>query len=222
MSLVGPGGVGKTRLAVEVARETAPSFRSGCLFADLVPVAEDFVVQAVATLLSVSESLAAPETAVFDHLADGRWLLILDNCEQLATAAAAFTERVLAACPGVSVLATSQERLAVPGERAVPIQPLPVYGGGSEDSPAAVALFLDRARALMPGFTASVAEVAELCAQVDGMPLAIELAAARSASLGLDGLRSGLDDRLRLLAGAVAPTHGTIRCGPSSAGATTC
>ena len=202
VSLVGPGGVGKTRLAVEVARELAPSFRSGCLFADLVPVAEEFVVQAVATLLGVSEEPGQRlEAAVFDHLADGRWLLVLDNCEHLATVAAAFAERVLAACPGVSVLATSQERLAVPGERAVPIQPLPVYGGGSEDSPAAVALFLDRARALMPGFTASVAEVAELCAQVDGMPLAIELAAARSASLGLDGLRSGLDDRLRLLAG---------------------
>jgi predicted ATPase/DNA-binding CsgD family transcriptional regulator len=202
VSLVGPGGVGKTRLAVEVARETAPSFRSGCLFANLVPVAEEFVVQAVATLLSVSEEPGRRlETAVFDHLADGRWLLVLDNCEHLATAAAAFTERVLAACPGVTVLATSQERLAVPGERAVPIQPLPVYGGRNEDRPAAVALFLDRSRALMPGFTASVADVAELCAQMDGMPLAIELAAARSASLGLDGLRSGLDDRLRLLAG---------------------
>jgi predicted ATPase len=202
VTLVGPGGVGKTRLAVEVAREGAASFQSGCLFADLVSVAGEFVVQAVATLLGVSEEPGQRlETAVLDRLADGRWLLVLDNCEHLATVAAAFAERILSACPGVTVLATSQERLAVAGERAVPIPPLPVDGGDSEDSPAAVALFLDRARALMPGFTASAAEVAELCAQVDGMPLAIELAAARSASLGLDGLRSGLDDRLRLLAG---------------------
>jgi predicted ATPase/DNA-binding CsgD family transcriptional regulator len=201
VTLVGPGGVGKTRLAVEVAREAAASFRSGCLFADLVPVGGEFVVQAVATLLGVSEEPGQRlEAAVLEQLADGQWLLVLDNCEHLAAAAAAFTERTLAACPGVTVLATSQERLAVAGERAVPIQPLPVHGGGA-DRPAAVALFLDRARALMPGFTAGVTEVADLCAQVDGMPLAIELAAARSVSLGLDGLRSGLDDRLRLLAG---------------------
>jgi predicted ATPase/DNA-binding CsgD family transcriptional regulator len=201
VTLVGPGGVGKTRLAVEVAREAAATSRSGCLFADLVPVGGEFVVQAVATLLGVSEEPGQRlEAAVLDRLADGQWLLVLDNCEHLATAAAAFTERTLAACPGVTVLATSQERLAVAGERAVPVPPLPVHGGG-QDRPAAVALFLDRARALMPGFTASVTEVADVCAQVDGMPLAIELAAARSASLGLDGLRSGLDDRLRLLAG---------------------
>jgi predicted ATPase/DNA-binding CsgD family transcriptional regulator len=202
VTLIGPGGVGKTRLAVEVAREATASFRSGCLFVDLVPVAGEFVVQAVATLLGVSEEPGQRlEAAVLDRLAEGRWLLVLDNCEHLATVAAAFAERVLATCPGVTVLATSQERLAVAGERAVPIPPLPVHGGQGEESPAAVALFLDRARALVPGLMASVAEVADLCAQVDGMPLAIELAAARSASLGLDGLRSGLGDRLRLLAG---------------------
>ena len=203
VSLTGQGGVGKTRLAVEVTRETAPAFPSGCLFVDLVPVAGGFVIQAVAALLGVTEEPGQLlEKAVLDHLAEGRWLLVLDNCEHLAAIVAAFTERMLSACPGVTVLATSQERLAVAGERAVPIRPLSLADdpGDTRDSEA-VALFLDRARAVAPDFAASRPEVAELCARLDGMPLAIELAAARSASLGMAGLRSGLDDRLRLLAG---------------------
>ena len=203
VSLTGQGGVGKTRLAVEVTRETAPAFPSGCLFVDLVPVAGGFVIQAVAALLGVTEEPGQLlEKAVLDHLAEGRWLLVLDNCEHLAAIVAAFTERMLAACPGVTVLATSQERLAVAGERAVPIRPLSLADdpGDARDSEA-VTLFLDRARAVAPDFAASRPEVAELCARLDGMPLAIELAAARSASLGMAGLRSGLDDRLRLLAG---------------------
>lgn len=203
VSLVGPGGVGKTRLAVEVAREAAPSFRSGCVFVDLVPVAEGFVTQAVAALLGVTEEPGQPlDKAVLDHLAEGRWLLVLDNCEHLLAVVAAFAERLLAACPGVTILATSRERLAAGGERTVPIRPLSLAddlddAAGSE----AAALFLDRARAVAPDFAADRSAVAELCARLDGMPLAIELAAARSASLGMAGLRSGLDDRLRLLAG---------------------
>ena len=203
VSLVGPGGVGKTRLAVEVAREAAPSFRSGCVFVDLVPVAEGFVTQAVAALLGVTEEPGQPlDKAVLDHLAEGRWLLVLDNCEHLLDVVAAFAERLLAACPGVTILATSRERLAVGGEHTVPIRPLSLAddlddAAGSE----AAALFLDRARAVAPDFAADRSAVAELCARLDGMPLAIELAAARSASLGMAGLRSGLDDRLRLLAG---------------------
>ena len=170
----------------------------------------------MATLLGVSEEPGQRlETAVLDRLADGRWLLVLDNCEHLAGwVAAAFAERILSACPGVTVLATAGNGWPWRGNGRSRSRRCRCTGGDGEDSPAAVALFLDRARALMPGFAASVAEVAELCAQVDGMPLAIELAAARSASLGLEGLRSGLDDRLRLLAQAAgAPTPGTIRCG---------
>jgi predicted ATPase/DNA-binding CsgD family transcriptional regulator len=203
VSLVGPGGVGKTRLAVEVAREAAPSFRSGCVFVDLVPVAEGFVTQAVAALLGVTEEPGQPlDKAVLDHMAEGRWLLALDNCEHLLAVVAAFAERLLAACPGVTILATSRERLAAGGERTVPIRPLSLAddlddAAGSE----AAVLFLDRARAVAPDFAADRSAVAELCARLDGMPLAIELAAARSASLGMAGLRSGLDDRLRLLAG---------------------
>src|SRR5215831_14235118 len=203
VSLVGPGGVGKTRLAVEIAREAASSYPSGCAFVDLVPVAEGFVTQAVATLLGVTEEPGQLlDKAVLDHLAAGRWLLVLDNCEHLLTVAAAFAERLLAACPGVTVLATSRERLAAGGERTVPVKPLSLPHDPEEAAESdATVLFIDRARAVAPDFAADRAAVGELCARLDGMPLAIELAAARSASLGLAGLRSGLDDRLRLLAG---------------------
>jgi DNA-binding CsgD family transcriptional regulator len=123
VSLIGPGGVGKTRLAVEVAREATFSFPSGCAFIDLVPVTGEFVTQAVAALLEVTEEPGQLlDKAVLDHLASGRWLLVFDNCEHLLAVVAAFAERILAACPGVTVLVTSQERLAVPGEHAVPVR----------------------------------------------------------------------------------------------------
>ena len=215
VSLVGPGGVGKTRLAVEIVREAASSYPSGCAFVDLVPVAEGFVTQAVATLLGVTEEPGQLlDKAVLDHLAAGRWLLVLDNCEHLLTVAASFAERLLASCPGVTVLATSRERLAAGGERTVPVKPLSLPDDPEEAAESdATALFIDRARAVAPDFAADRTAVGELCARLDGMPLAIELAAARSASLGLAGLRSGLDDRLRLLAGGRGydPRHHSLR-----------
>ena len=215
VTLVGPGGVGKTRLAIEVARDSALLFPSGCAFADLAPAREGFVVQAVASALGVFERPRQPlEEAVHEHLAARRLLLVLDNCDHLLAVAAAFTQRLLAACAGVTVLATSRERLAVTGERMVTVPPLSLVadsasgGTGSEAS----ALFTDRARAVDAGFIPAAA-VDELCARLDGMPLAIELAAARSASLGLDGLLAGLDDHLRLLAGGrgADPRHHSLR-----------
>jgi predicted ATPase/DNA-binding CsgD family transcriptional regulator len=215
VTLVGPGGVGKTRLAVEVARGAASSFPSGCAFADLVPVREGFVVQSVAWVLGVSERPQQPlAEAVLEHLAGRRALLVLDNCEHLLAEAAAFTERLLAACPGVRLLVTSRERLAVAGEHLVTVPPLSLIAGVADgvDGSEAALLFIDRACAVDSGFIPAAA-VDELCVRLEGVPLAIELAAARSASLGLDGLLAGLDDYLRLLAGGrgADPRHHSLR-----------
>ncbi|MFI0453882.1 ATP-binding protein [Actinomadura sp. 6N118] len=195
VTLLGPGGVGKTRLAAVVAEDAVALFPSGGAFVDLVPVRDGFVVRAVATVLGVTEGSHQPlEEAVAARLGTGRSLLVLDNCEHVIDEAAAFAERILAACPGARVLVTSRERLGLPGERSVPISPLPL---GSD----AERLFHDRALAADPQFVAEPAVIAELCARLDGMPLAIELAAARGASLGATGLLAALEDALRLLSG---------------------
>ena len=205
VSLVGPGGVGKTRLAAKTAEAAAGQYPFGAVFVDLVPVREGFVTQAVAALLGVTERPGRSlDAALHEYLARGRSLLVLDNCEHLLGVVAAFVEKLLADCAGLTVLATSRERLAVPGERTVTVPPLSLVGsetGGTAGSDAE-ALFLDRARATDPDFAATPAVVGKVCARLDGVPLAIELAAARSASLGVDGLLAGLDDRLRLLAGS--------------------
>jgi len=194
VTLHGPGGAGKTRLAVEVAR-AAGSFPSGRVFIDLVPVREGHVAQAVAAALGASERPGDPlEDAVAARLGDSRSLLVLDNCEHVIDAAADLAERLLSACPGVRILATSRERLGVRGERTVRLAPLPLASD-------AEILFADRASVADPGFAADPMTVAEICARLDGLPLAIELAAVRTAALGAGGVLAGLDDRLRLVAG---------------------
>ncbi|WP_305798348.1 LuxR C-terminal-related transcriptional regulator [Micromonospora sp. U21] len=195
VTLVGPGGMGKTRLAGQIAGAAGPSFPSGGAFVDLVPARGGYVAQAVATALGVSERpQQSLEDAVVERLGESRSLLVLDNCEHVIDVVAPFAERVLAACPGTRILATSRERLGVRGERAVPLGPLPLASDAER-------LFIDRATAADPGFEADPVLIAKLCAQLDGMPLAIELAAARSATLGEDGLMAALDDQLRLVAG---------------------
>jgi predicted ATPase/DNA-binding CsgD family transcriptional regulator len=195
VTLLGPGGVGKTRLAAVVAEDAVALFPSGGAFVDLVPVRGGFVARAVATALGVTEGSHQPlDEAVAARLGTGRSLLVLDNCEHVIDEAATFAERILAACPGTRVLVTSRERLGIPGERSVPISPLPL---GSD----AERLFGDRALAADPEFVAEPVVIAELCARLDGMPLAIELAAARGASLGTTGLLAALEDALRLLSG---------------------
>ncbi len=193
VTLAGPGGVGKTRLAVAVAGAAAPSFPHGGAFVDLVPVRDGFVAEAVAAALGVAERPGQPlEDAIADRLGRGRALLVLDNCEHLLDPVAALVDRLLAVCPATRALVTSRERLGVPGERVVSVEPLPP---GSD----AVELFLDRAGAA--GFAAGRDVASRICARLDGLPLAIELAAARGAALGADGLLAALDDNLRLLAG---------------------
>ncbi|WP_198675875.1 ATP-binding protein [Kribbella monticola] len=188
VTLLGPGGMGKTRLAAVVATQ----WGAGGVFVDLVPVRAGLVTRAIATACGLTER--PPQTldqVLIEHLQTGRSLLVLDNCEHLVDEVAALTERLLRTCPELTVLATSRERLGVRAETTVLLPPLD----------AAAELFVDRARVVDPEFQASADDIAEICARLDGIPLAIELAAARIGSLGADGLRAALDDRLRLLSG---------------------
>ncbi|MER6849942.1 LuxR C-terminal-related transcriptional regulator [Streptomyces flaveolus] len=201
VTVTGPGGVGKTRLALAVAADMTGDFADGVWFVDLVPVTEpDRVGAAVAAAVGVGEQPGrGVDDAVLAALADHRALLVLDNCEQVRDGVAPFLERLLAGCPGLRVLVTSRARLMVPFERVLPVPPLSRDGG---DASEAVALFTDRAAAVgqPPGPAVSDGVVA-VCERLGGVALAIELAAARWSTLGLDGLTAGLSDPLRILTG---------------------
>ena len=207
VTLVGPGGVGKTRLAAEVVEAAARSLAAGVAFVDLVPVGDGYVAQAVAATLGVVEGPQQPlESAIAERLGPGRALLVLDNCEHVLPGVAGLVARLLSACPGTRVLATSRERLGITGERLVAIKPLPLASD-------AVTLFRDRAALVDPDFDADASIVADLCARLDGLPLAIELAAARSAALGADGLLAAVENASRLLSGGRGPDqrHQSLR-----------
>jgi predicted ATPase len=200
VTAVGPGGIGKTRLALAVAAEQAGRFADGVWYADLVPVTDSaMVAAALAAVLGLGEQPGrSAEETVLAWLRDREALLVLDNCEHLVEGVVVLAERVLAACPGVTVLATSRARLLVPHERVFSVPGMTVSGDDGD----AVELFLARA-ATADGLagTADRHRVARICRGLDGMALAIELAAARLPVLGLDGLEAGLDDRLGLLTG---------------------
>jgi predicted ATPase/DNA-binding CsgD family transcriptional regulator len=203
VTAVGPGGVGKTRLALRVAAGVKDRFADGVWYVDLVPVTDAVMTApAVARALGLGErpgSSAADD--VVNWLADREALLVLDNCEHLLDGVVVLVERLLAGSPRSAVLATSRARLLVPFEWVFPVPGLSVEAddGGPGD---AIALFLGRAAAGGGQVrTADAERIAAVCQALDGMALAIELAAARYASLGLDGLEAGLSDRLRLLTG---------------------
>jgi predicted ATPase/DNA-binding SARP family transcriptional activator len=215
VSIVGVGGAGKTRLALEVALAQQPRFADGAWFAELAPLGDpDAIGVAVANALDVPSS-GGPEPAVdgrlgrlTSYLAEQEVLIVLDNCEHLITAAAAVAEELLMACPGLRVLTTSREALGLPAEVVWPLAPL-----SPEDS---VALFAARASSVDVGFeltdeTAPV--VADVCDRLDGMPLAIELAAARVRAFPVSQIAARLDDRFRLLTGGARtalPRHQTL------------
>ena len=208
VTAAGPGGVGKTRLALAVAADLAGGFEDGVWLVDLVPVTDPAMVgSAVAAALGLGEQQGRSiDDSVLGALADRRALLVLDNCEHLSDGVAPFVERLLARCPRVSVLATSRARLLVPFEWVYSVAPLSLEGhdgnGDGAGSSDAVLLFLDRAAAV--GWTVEpehLAQVAEVCRKLDGVALAIEIAAARLPALGLDELVAGLSDHLRLLVG---------------------
>ncbi|MBF6424627.1 ATPase [Nocardia cyriacigeorgica] len=203
VSAVGPGGVGKTRLALAVAADAAAAFPDGVWFVDLVPITSpDICVVAgtVALALGLGEQPGrGMDESVLAALADRQALLILDNCEHVLDGVAPFIERLLAACPRMTVLATSRARLMVPFERVYPVAPMSLAGAGDSD---AVELFMDRAAASgWPPNNALRDQVSAFCERLDGVALAIELAAARWTTLGLDGLEAGLSDQLRMLSG---------------------
>ena len=215
VTALGPGGVGKTRLATAVAGAVADRWPDGVWFVDLVPVTDEALVPAaVSRTLGLADSPGrSSEERVLAHLADREALLILDNCEHLVSGVGVFVERVLGQCPRVSVLATSQARLMLPFERvfAVPGLSLPSEGGQGD----AVTLFLERAgQAGAPALPPSDrSRIGEICRRLDGSALAIELAAARLPSLGLDGIERGLGERFGLLSGGsrVDERHRSLR-----------
>ena len=211
VTLVGPGGTGKTRLALQVAADLVESFSSGVFFVSLASIRDpSLVIAAIARTLAVREEQGESiDRTLAAFLADKNLLLVLDNVEQVLGAATKLSD-ILAGAPGVKLLVTSRERLRVAGERVFIVPPLPVMplGAGLElrtlaRNPA-VALFIARAKALKRDFElteGNARAIAGVCARVDGLPLAIELAAARIAVLTPQQLLERLDRRLKLLTG---------------------
>ncbi|WUI01988.1 winged helix-turn-helix domain-containing protein [Spirillospora sp. NBC_00431] len=232
VTLTGPGGAGKSRLSLESAeRSRTPD---GAWLVELAPVTDPAEVPAaVLTALGLRDmpsiapgQLTAPPPAdpldrLLSALSGRRLLLLLDNCEHLLDAAARLADRVLAGCPGVRILATSREPLGITGETLWPVEPLepPPPSAGPDEALAnpAVQLFAARAGAVSPGFAvteANVAAVVQICRALDGMPLAIELAAARLRALTSHQIAARLDDRFRLLSAGsrtALPRHRTLR-----------
>lgn len=225
ISLVGPGGVGKTRLAVRLASDLARGFAQGGWWIDLAEIRDpDLVTTAVLGGLDLSDQGALdPLRLVLAHLRESNLLLILDNCEHVLAAAAVLVDQILRTAPEVRLIATSREPLQVSGEHVLPVPPLglPPPGGGPSlaqlQQNEAVMLFCERASAVSGGFelsTVNQSAVAELCRRLDGLPLAIELAAVRTRVLSVDQIVTRLSDRFALLTGgarAALPRQQTLR-----------
>jgi non-specific serine/threonine protein kinase len=211
LTLTGPGGVGKTRLALAIAGDAAAHFADGVVWVDLAPLADPTLVPAaVAAALGIRPAADTPIGDVLIHaLRTRQMLLLLDNCEHLVAATADLVGSLLIRCPALQVLATSRAALHLHAEQHLPVDPLPLPEDASSLSVvaqnAAVQLFSERTRAVRPAFALTeetAATVAALCRRLDGLPLAIELAAARGTVLSPEALLAQMSDRLRLL------THG--------------
>jgi predicted ATPase/DNA-binding SARP family transcriptional activator len=227
-TLIGPGGSGKTRLATETARTLLGGLPDGAWLADLAAIGADGdVAQSALSALGLRDALlgdapnAEPTDRFIAAIREREALLILDNCEHVIESAAVFAHRVLGECQRLRILATSREPLGITGEALWTVEPLALPEGdagpgGIESSPA-VQLLLDRAGEVRRDLTAdagTLATMARVCRALDGMPLAIELAAARLRTMSIDQLASRLDDRFRLLTSGsrtALPRHRTLR-----------
>jgi predicted ATPase len=221
LTLTGPGGAGKTRLAIQVANDAARHFPGGSWFVDLAPVVDPTLVAGtVARAIRARESSDRPMGEVLAGvIGQRRLLLVLDNFEQVLPAAPMVTE-LLAACPGVTVMATSRELLRVYGERDFPVPPLALptrsrsTNAANLEAVAAVRLFVDRAQAVRPDFTLTennAPVVGEICRRLDGLPLALELAAARLRHLPPEALLARLGQRLPILTGGARDQPARLR-----------
>ncbi|MCP2242569.1 ATP-binding protein [Lentzea aerocolonigenes] len=223
VTLTGVGGVGKSRLALRVGRAVRRRFPDGVWLVELAALGDPALVeQTIAAALGLRDhSRRDPLSVLTAFLTDKRLLLILDNCEHVLDGCGRLVSRLLKAAPGLSVLATSREPLGVPGEHRWPVPPLSLPStepGASVPAPLcdALALFADRAATAAPGFVLTEdnrPEVARLCRRLDGLPLAIELAAVRLRVLSVEELLAGLEDRFALLKGgapAALPRHHTL------------
>jgi non-specific serine/threonine protein kinase len=233
VTLTGMGGTGKTRLSLQVATDAMSDYPDGVWFVELAPLADERLVpQAVASVLGVKESAGRPLLEALEkHVKDRQLLLILDNCEHLRRACAELAKKLLLSGRGVRILASSREHLHVTGETAYPVPSLAVPGrqdaaggasSGAIDLEAltryeAVRLFVDRAAAALPAFRLrreNAVAVAQVCRHLDGIPLAIELAAARADALSVENIAARLGDRFSLLTGGdhtAMPRQQTLR-----------
>jgi predicted ATPase/class 3 adenylate cyclase len=230
LTLVGAGGAGKTRLSLQVAADVLDDYRDGVWLVELAPLTDPVLVpQAVASTLGLPERASHPTVLTLEeHLRPRSLLLILDNCEHLVTACAVLAETLLRACPNLSILATSREGLGIAGETTwrIPSLSLPDvqhFSFGAPDVASAlshyesVRLFIDRALAVAPAFAVTnhnAPAVAQICQHLDGIPLAIELAAVRVKVLAPEQIAARLDDRFRLLTGGsrtALPRQQTLR-----------
>ncbi|MDX6314013.1 MAG: hypothetical protein QOF44_3477 [Streptomyces sp.] len=211
VTLTGPGGVGKSRIALRTAAEAKPDYADGVCLIELSELQDpELLPHTLATFLGLPEQAArAPLDLLVEYLQDRQVLIVLDTCEHLVDACAMLADVLLREAPRVTVLATSRQPLDVPGEHTLQIPPLPVQD--------AVTLFGRRAAAVVPGFAvtdANRADVLVLCRRLDGIPLAIELATVRLRAIPLDQLTARLEDRFRILGGGrrtSLPRHQTLR-----------
>ncbi len=225
LTLLGMGGLGKSRLSMQVAAIVLDDYPDGVWFVELAALSDPLLVpQATASVLGVKEEPGGTVTdALAHHVRDRKLLLVLDNCEHLVHECADLAKRLLQAGPQIRVLASSRDSLRIAGETVFHVTPLPSPGAEMPPLPEAllrlesVRLFVDRASAAQPSFQLTkknAAAVAEICRRLDGIPLAIELAAARTRAIAVEAIAARLQDRFRLLTAAdrtVLPRQQTLR-----------